>query len=71
MKYELILFQSIHGVDFRKSIFVFLSNTGGQQLTKKVHEIWKDGRDRESISYQELEELVQVILKMFVMERYS
>jgi hypothetical protein len=52
--------QSIHGVDFRQSIFIFLSNTGGYQLSKKVLEAWQDGRKREEITYQELEELIQV-----------
>jgi hypothetical protein len=52
--------QSINGVDFRKSIFIFLSNTGGRLLTEKTLEAWRD-RSREEITSQELEELVQVI----------
>jgi hypothetical protein len=54
--------QSINGVDFRKSIFIFLSNTGGRLLTEKTLEAWRD-RSREEITSQELEELVQVIIK--------
>lgn len=53
--------QSINGVDFRKSIFIFLSNTGGRLLTEKTLEAWRD-RSREEITSQELEELVQVII---------
>ncbi len=47
-------------MDYRKSIFIFLSNTGGKELTVKTLEAWRDGRKREDITSQELEELVQV-----------
>jgi hypothetical protein len=50
-------------VDYRKSIFIFLSNTGGKELTVKTLEAWRDGRKREEITSQELEELVQVRYK--------
>ena len=60
-----IFWQSINGVDFRKSMFIFLSNTGGKQLTLKTLEAWKEGRKREDITYQELEELVQVKIPKF------
>ena len=51
--------ESIHGVDFRQSVFIFLSNTGGQQLTRKLLEAWKEGRKRNDVTYEELEELIQ------------
>ena len=47
------------GIDFRKSIFVFLSNTGGREITDIVYQAWKDGKSRESVIYQDLEHLVR------------
>jgi len=41
-------------------VFIFLSNTGGQLLTKKLLEAWQQGRQRADIKYEELEELIQV-----------
>ena len=35
--------ESIGGVDFRRSIFIFLSNTGGKEITHKTMEAWREG----------------------------
>ena len=45
-------------VDFRRSIFIFLSNTGGQAINQIALEAWMEGRKRESIQYSELERLI-------------
>ena len=50
--------QSVEGQNFRKSIFIFLSNTGGRDITKETFKFWSEGRGRESISYTDLEMLV-------------
>ena len=47
------------GIDFRKSIFIFLSNTGGREITDIAYKTWKDGKGRESITYQDLEHLIR------------
>ena len=46
---------SVDGVDFRKAIFILLSNTGGREITRRTMDFWKEGRRRESINYFDLE----------------
>ena len=48
----------VEGVDFRRSIFLFLSNTGGRDITKEALKVWEGGRVRESLEYTDLEHLV-------------
>lgn len=52
--------ESVEGVNFRKSIFLFLSNTGGREITRKTYKFWEEGKKREEIEYKDLEELVNV-----------
>ena len=47
------------GIDFRKSIFVFLSNTGGREITDIAYKAWKNGNARESVTYHDLEHLIR------------
>ena len=51
--------ESVSGIDFRKSIFLFLSNTGGREITDIAYRTWKDGKGRESITYHDLEHLIR------------
>ncbi|XP_068224034.1 torsin-1A-like [Palaemon carinicauda] len=51
--------ESIDGVDFRKSIFIFLSNTGGTEITKFMLQAWQSGKNREDITMSDLEYLVE------------
>jgi len=50
--------QTVEGQNFRKAIFIFLSNTGGRDITKETYKFWTEGRHREDISYSDLETLV-------------
>ncbi|KAG1714239.1 Torsin-1B [Nymphon striatum] len=59
---------SIDGVDYRKSTFIFLSpkvislylsNTGGSAISKNVYEFWKVGQ-REEITLKDLENQVMI-----------
>jgi len=50
--------QSVEGLNFRKSIFIFLSNTGGRDITKETARFWSEGKQREDITYRDLEMLV-------------
>jgi len=52
--------ENVGGKNFRKSIFIFLSNTGGRAITKETHRFWLEGKQREDISYADLESLVNV-----------
>jgi len=50
--------QHVEGQNFRKSVFIFLSNTGGRDITKQTYSFWKEGKSRTAITYQDLESLV-------------
>ena len=48
----------VGGLNFRRSIFIFLSNTGGRDITKETHKMWQKGRRREDLLYTDLEKLI-------------
>jgi len=50
--------KSIGGVDFRRSIFIFLSNTGGREISNTAFEFWKRGRKREELERKDFEGLI-------------
>jgi len=52
--------EQLHGVDYRKSIFIFLSNTAGSDITQRTLDYWRAGKARDSISLTEMEELITV-----------
>ena len=43
---------------FRRAIFIFLSNTGGRDITQKSYHFWKEGRSRESLVLADFEDLI-------------
>ena len=43
----LIGLQHIDGVDYRHNIFIFLSNTGGREITGVALNNWNSGKKRE------------------------
>ncbi|KAM6169443.1 prosalusin isoform 4-T4 [Rhynchocyon petersi] len=45
----------VYGTNYRKAIFIFISNTGGEQINQVVVEAWRSRREREEIRQQELE----------------
>ncbi len=49
---------SINGIDFRRSIFIFLSNTGGREITTHTFEYFKEGRTRESLQLKDYEAVI-------------
>ena len=51
----------VDGVDYRRAIFIFLSNTGGKEITKKVHDVWLKGEmKREELTVRDFERLVEL-----------
>lgn len=52
--------QHIDGVDYRKSIFVFISNTGGKDIAKVAHKHWIDGKQREELTINDLENTINM-----------
>ena len=47
-------------VDFRGSIFIFLSNTGGHLINDAVLRHWKEGKKREDIGIKEMDKVVNL-----------
>ncbi|XP_059849787.1 torsin-1A-like [Hypanus sabinus] len=45
----------MYGTNYRKAIFIFISNAGGEQINQMVLEFWKNGKDREDIQLEDLE----------------
>ena len=50
--------EQVEGLDFRQTIFIFLSNTGGEEINKIAYNSWKTGRHREDLTYNDLEKLI-------------
>ncbi|KAL0606417.1 Torsin-2A [Plecturocebus cupreus] len=48
----------VYGTNYRKAIFIFISNTGGEQINQVALEAWRSHRDREEILLQELEPVI-------------
>ena len=40
------------GLDFRRTIFIFLSNTGGDEINKIAYNSWESGKHREELTYK-------------------
>jgi len=51
-------YEAIDGVDYRRNIFIFLSNTGGKEITESALATWKAGRERQQIAFKDLEPLI-------------
>lgn len=52
--------ESVDSVDYRKSVFIFLSNTGGEDIMKKTLSHWKAGGRREDLSYLDVEDALSL-----------
>lgn len=48
-------YDKLDGVSYRKSIFIFLSNAGGESIVQTTLDFWRGGRDREEIELRDLE----------------
>ena len=50
----------VDGVDFRKSIFIFLSNTAGKVINDEMLSHWRAGKKREEVSLKQMDKLLNV-----------
>lgn len=50
----------VDGVDFRKNIFIFISNIGGDVLTQKAKQQWEKGKPREDIKLRDLQKPLEM-----------
>lgn len=53
-------YDKLDGVSYRKAIFIFLSNAGGESITQTALDFWKAGRDRDEIELRDLETLLSL-----------
>nr|CAD7429952.1 unnamed protein product [Timema monikensis] len=51
--------EHIDGVDYRHTIFIFLSNTGGSSITKRHLQLWQSGKRREDFQLRDFEDLIR------------
>lgn len=47
-------------IDYRKSIFIFLSNTGGHLINNDVLNHWKEGKKREDIKIKQMDKVINL-----------
>ncbi|XP_075227373.1 torsin-1A-like [Lycorma delicatula] len=52
---------SIDGIDFRKSIFIFLSNIGSNVIVERTMELWKSGKKREDFELSDFERFLSMV----------
>ncbi|XP_030004630.1 torsin family 1 isoform X1 [Sphaeramia orbicularis] len=48
-------YDKLDGVSYRKAMFIFLSNAGGESIIQTALDFWRDGRDRNEIELHDLE----------------
>ncbi|XP_015254796.1 PREDICTED: torsin-1A-like isoform X1 [Cyprinodon variegatus] len=48
-------YEKLDGASYRKSIFVFLSNAGGDGIIETALDFWREGKQREEIELKDLE----------------
>uniref|UniRef100_A0A2K5C7B1 Torsin-1A C-terminal domain-containing protein n=1 Tax=Aotus nancymaae TaxID=37293 RepID=A0A2K5C7B1_AOTNA len=53
-------YEQVDGVSYGKTIFIFLSNAGGDLISKTALDFWRAGRKREDIQLKDLEPVLSV-----------
>lgn len=48
----------VERIDYRETIFIFLSNTGESLITEKMLQLWKDGYRRKEVELKHFESLI-------------
>ncbi|KAJ8404453.1 hypothetical protein AAFF_G00337200 [Aldrovandia affinis] len=48
-------YDNLDGISYRQAIFIFLSNAGGENITRVVLDFWSEGREREELKLKDLE----------------
>ena len=51
-------YDDLNGIDYRKAIFIFLSNTAGSDITQHTLNVWYENKDRDSIELKDMERLI-------------
>nr|CAH8849516.1 unnamed protein product [Trichobilharzia regenti] len=50
--------ESVEGVDFRRSVFLFLSNAGGNYINRRTYEHLVSGKKREDLRYTDIDRVL-------------
>ncbi|KAH8878207.1 Torsin-1B [Schistosoma japonicum] len=50
--------ESVEGVDFRRAIFIFLSNAGGNYINRRTYEHLISGKKREDLRYTDVDRIL-------------
>lgn len=58
VKPYLDFYETLNNINYRKSTFIFLSNTAGHAIQKRSIGHWRDGRDREELQLVDMEQLI-------------
>ncbi|XP_057611760.1 torsin-1B [Chionomys nivalis] len=53
-------YEQVDGISYRKAVFIFLSNAGGDLITQRALDFWRAGRKREEIQLKDLESVLSV-----------
>ncbi|XP_069799153.1 torsin-1B-like [Dendropsophus ebraccatus] len=53
-------YENIDGVSYRKAIFIFLSNAGGDLINRLMLDFWNGGRRREDLELKDVENVLSV-----------
>ena len=53
-------YPEIEGVDCRKAIFIFLSNTGARLINSAALENWSKGKDRNAITIKDMDKIINL-----------
>ncbi|KAJ8297483.1 hypothetical protein KUTeg_024014, partial [Tegillarca granosa] len=58
VKPYLDFYEQLDGVNYRKAIFIFLSNTAGKEISRHTLDHWHTGKKREDIKLSDMERIV-------------
>jgi ATP-dependent Clp protease ATP-binding subunit ClpA len=47
--------EKFEGRNFKKSVFIFISNNGASDITRITFDAWKEGRRREDLTFSDFE----------------
>uniref|UniRef100_A0A7N4PHW1 Torsin family 1 member B n=3 Tax=Sarcophilus harrisii TaxID=9305 RepID=A0A7N4PHW1_SARHA len=53
-------YEQVDGISYRKAIFIFLSNAGGDLITRMALDFWRAGKKREDIQLKDLEPVLSL-----------
>ncbi|CAH0600707.1 unnamed protein product [Chrysodeixis includens] len=52
-------YHAVDGVDYRDSIFIFISNIGGQEIATKLLELYEQGAKRNEVEFHDFEPIIR------------